>query len=497
MIARSAIESMGDTKNILVLEQAMKSNIDNIRLETVELLKMHDSPEADSLLIHHAMHDKSMEVRQTAVSAMGDRDDERYLDALLQILDKKDTATIELAASGICDIRSPRATAKLKEIYKNLNSYPEPQHFLAIDILNSLKNQCDPEYYDLCYWGLQHKKTALYTSLALGRGVHGPDSETIEFLARVLIEGNQLARQESAQLLTRKQDMRALPVLFDMVENTDAEVRSNAVGSFSALCDYGREDNNLKNIGEESFYKVESVLLKAVTDEEDGVRCEAVSALHNIGSSHAIRIAIEALEDPSDRVKYSASRVLSKSDAPNAIDAMINILKTSDDSSRISYAIEGLLKSGDERVHELILPLLDSDDGEVRIDSALALLKLADNRVWDLLVDAMNDSELDGNQRAIIADNLCESGDPRAVEVLLEALERINCGDDEDDNLLLALIDNLGKLGDQRATEPIRKWIGYEFPGHLFFHLSKHDDDSATEALRALGALPDVISENN
>lgn len=49
-------------------------------------------------------------------------------------------------------------------------------------------------------------------------------------------------------------------------------------------------------------------------------------------------------------------------------------------------------------------------------------------------------------------------------------MERINSGDDDDDDLLLALIDRLGKLGAQRAVDPIRKWIGYEFSGHMFLH---------------------------
>jgi len=55
----------------------------------------------------------------------------------------------------------------------------------------------------------------------------------------------------------------------------------------------------------------------------------------------------------------------------------------------------------------------------------------------------------------------------------------------------------LGKLGDQKVRKTNQEMDRLRVSRPFVFHLYKHDDDSATEALRTLGALSSVIAENN
>ena len=72
----------------------------------------------------------------------------------------------------------------------------------------------------------------------------------------------------------------------------------------------------------------------------------------------------------------------------------------------------------------------DSPDRNTRVGAAEALLHLGDRCGWELLVRVLDEHDEDwtGFRRAGIAELLAGSGDPRAADVLLGALERIATG---------------------------------------------------------------------
>ena len=72
----------------------------------------------------------------------------------------------------------------------------------------------------------------------------------------------------------------------------------------------------------------------------------------------------------------------------------------------------------------------DSPDRNTRVGAAEALLRLGDRCGWELLVRVLDEHDEDwtGFRRAGIAELLAGSGDPRAADVLLGALERIATG---------------------------------------------------------------------
>ncbi|GFO67471.1 hypothetical protein GMLC_10500 [Geomonas limicola] len=136
-----------------------------------------------------------------------------------------------------------------------------------------------------------------------------------------------------------------------------------------------------------------------------------------------------------------------------------------DYNSRLSAAINCLGKLGDKRAVTFLQRCADSAYWGTKVEAAQALLALGDASGWDLLEQALGDRDRDWVYycRAGIARAVAESGDPRAVDLLLKVLETIDVDYECDAQLLEALIECLAEIGDPRSEEPIRKWQHYEF----------------------------------
>lgn len=131
-------------------------------------------------------------------------------------------------------------------------------------------------------------------------------------------------------------------------------------------------------------------------------------------------------------------------------------------------------ETGDPRAVELLIAALGDKDGNVRREAAAALGEIGDARAVESLVAALRHGYRDVRSKA--AEALGQIGDARAVEPLIAALG------DEDGNVRREATAALGKIGDARAVEP------------LIAALSDLDGKVRLEAAGALGEIGDAAA---
>ncbi|HII06056.1 MAG TPA: hypothetical protein HA349_01690 [Methanotrichaceae archaeon] len=281
-----------------------------------------------------------------------------------------------------------------------------------------------------------------------------------------------------------------------------------------------------------------TLAIPAVADEVDDlvanleygdldVRWKAAEALGEIGDSRAFDPLIESLKDDEDsRVRKGAAWALGLIGDPKAVDPLIEALQDDYGSARAGAA-EALGRIGDPRAVEPLIALLYEEgsqsadpDPQVRANAAWALGEIGDFRATDVLYywgvlknkiaceatcspgntkqpyDAnvqkaakeahskiMNNFEslTSGLNhelywvRADAAESLGKSGDPQAVDPLIEALK------DEHPGVRANAAEALGAVGDPKAIDPLTEVV-------------REDDDKSTRyyAARALGYIGDT-----
>ena len=267
-------------------------------------------------------------------------------------------------------------------------------------------------------------------------------------------------------------DIRALGLLCLKLENGDALLRIKAA---DALCGVARklsEANRLSDAGSEPVAISMSIaitsLTKACSDPEEYVRCNALDALGVIGASRTAPHILSALRDTSTSVFLSAAQAAAAMKLPEGFEVFLDVL-----GRRIqvewnwasSAAMSALGALAGQKDIETLARFADQSDWKTRTFAAEALLGLGDARGWYPLVQALSDREEDWTdfRRADIAAALARSGDPRAADVLLGALEGLAVDPCTEQDYLESVIRNLGNVGDKRAIEPIRKWQDFDF----------------------------------
>ena len=220
----------------------------------------------------------------------------------------------------------------------------------------------------------------------------------------------------------------------------------------------------------------------ACRDEDANVRQEAVRALGTIGAPRSAADILAALQDTCQWVFSSAAEAAAKMKIPEVFDIFLEMFQEDlpdDGDRRLSSVISSLRTLGDQRACDFLFRCAESPHWGTKVEAAQALLALGDTRKWDFLVQALGDNDEDWTSyyRPGIAWAIAESGDPRAVDVLLENLEKIDKDSSMDEYLLVDLIESLASIGDPRAIEPIRRWQQFEF---------ELREDVVAEAIRKL-----------
>lgn len=174
-------------------------------------------------------------------------------------------------------------------------------------------------------------------------------------------------------------------------------------------------------------------LINAMGYESDNkIQLDALHALINIGEP-AIELLIKALKDENIEIRQRAANALGFLGDQRATEPLIEALN--DTTIIRSNAAAALGKIGDERAVIPLIEVLIDEDETVQLNVMGALEKIGEPAVESLIEVLKNESS---KVRNIVVDTLIKIGDVRAVEPLIEILNKyddkgiaedfLNCG---------------------------------------------------------------------
>ena len=390
----NALADIGDEHSLELIIQGMRYGRPRRALTSASLLTAFGEPALVMLI--EALQDEDPQVRMEAARQLSGFEDERVVEPLIELLNDEDASVRRQAASSLCEIPDARALEPL------INAMDDEVDFVRISAARAL--------------GLLD------------------DQRAVEPLIGLLDEENLNLRSAGVVSLGRIGGERAADALVEVLRNRDEElrVRRSAARYLGAMEDGRAVD----------------AMIEVLNPPGESTCSFTVTALVQTGDKRAVEplMAIMMDEDEFPGIRSRAARAMAEIGDEKAIGALTEFVAKGAESER-RYAIRALGHTGDERFVEIILPHLKRKDSTTRATAASAVESLGyvpetvDERVTFLIAKG-------GRASGDNWEELVEIGAP-AVEPLIEMLK------DGNNNIRSAAAETLGKIGDERAVEPL------------------------------------------
>ena len=201
------------------------------------------------------------------------------------------------------------------------------------------------------------------------------------------------------------------------------------------------------------------ILMDALKDEHENVRCQAIGALVRLRAKKAIPIIIRALSDESPKVREEAAFALGILGAEEAIPYLIKSLE--DNVTRVSYAAtRALHKIGGSKVIRPMAEVLFkcADTVKIRLVEALGVIETESEGDKKVLMGALYKALDDKNKLVVIwsAFALVSQGAGEQIHIIIKEV-------DNPDNLIrFNAVTALGKLKDERSLDALRRKLDRE-----------------------------------
>jgi HEAT repeat protein/beta-lactamase regulating signal transducer with metallopeptidase domain len=281
----AAVESLGnlnDPRAVDALVQAVRTDTDaRVREAAAEALGQINSARAVPGLTAALGSEKVAAVRVKIVWALGEMHDQRSLDALIAATKDSEVAVRREAAQALGQIESQASGPALIALLRDSDAETRKE---AASALGEIK-----------------------------------PADAVPALSAIAKDPNAEVRKEVNQALGQIQDKRALPALAAATTDAEVEVRREAVEAIGELDD-------LKT--------APPALIAALKDEDRDVRKEAAEAIGNIEDEAAVPALIPLTRDSSSEVKHAAVEALSNIGGARAIEVMAALLKDDDPEIR-------------------------------------------------------------------------------------------------------------------------------------------------------------------
>lgn len=256
----------------------------------------------------------------------------------------------------------------------------------------------------------------------------------VQALVGVLSSGTGELKREAAAMLARIKDPQAGVALVGLLENDDEAVRKSAAVALEQMA--GVLD-----------METASALVALLPQADMGGRKEFVT--HLIGAvPNAVGPLCAMMKHPDPAVQVTAATMLDHLLDPRSVDAFIDAMGQ---PAVRDIAVVTLKKLGAirERIDKAFDALREvegaSEREEARMATVIDLLGIGRPSV-EILIEYLDDD--DWLVREAAADLLGKIGDVRAVEPLMERLEK-----DKDTGVKELAIKSLGLIGDARPTQ--------------------------------------------
>jgi len=298
--------------------------------------------------------DENAAVRLAAVEALGNLQDPRAIDALVQAVKTDTDARVrEAAAEALGEIDSPRAVPGL------------------VAALGS------------------EKVAAVRAKIAWALGEIG-DARAVEALGAVVRDAEVEVRRNAVEALGQIESPAAVPMLIPALRDSDVETRKNAAEALGnleskdaveALGTASKDANAevrkeaVEALGQIQDKRALAALTAALGDAEVEVRQAAIEAIGQLDDLKSAPPALlAALRDDNREVRKAAAEAVGQLEDEAAVPALIPL--TRDANAEVKRAaVEALANIGGARAIEVMAALLKDDDPEIRKLAAEALGK--------------------------------------------------------------------------------------------------------------------------
>jgi HEAT repeat protein len=388
------------------------------------------------------------------------------IDGLIEALRNKDPEVREEAMETLRDmslggIRDERVTEALIQALED--EYHEVR-WRAANALGEIKDEraIDPLMHALRDANLGVRNQATYALGEMG-------GLAVQSLIQALGDEYQPVRWRAAEALGYTRDKRAVAPLIQCLKDKSPKVREKAAGA-------------LRIVGDE---RAVAPLIQALKDRNAKVRKEAAGSLVFKGDRKAVEPLIEALEDEDLAVRHAAVVSFRRIRDERAVNSLIKALKDEDwevcssaadvlkdmgwkpsnKSEEIAYLIatdnwDELMETVDEEAVEVLVQALKHKNMRVRNKIVEALEKIG----WE----PSNESEkIDYLVATENWDELVKIGGEKVVEALIQAL------DDEYFVVREGAAKTLGKIGNEKAVEALIHANLKEKSWHVRYEIAK------------------------
>lgn len=342
-----------------------------------------------------------------------------------------------------------------------------------------------------------------------------PASNEVPYLLSALRDPNPAVRYGAAISLldNHRQDRSVVPALLPLLHDDHPTVRSYAASALGDLGDKRATEGliaalrdvrqgvvtsaimSLRQLGDQ---RATEPLIELLDSEDAYIAQEAVEALGDIPDTRAVEPLIRILEDTKSRLRADAAKSLGGLRDQRAIPALIAGLGDADTAVRGGCA-NSLRFLPDTRAVAPLIRVLNDRDGGIRWCAADALGPIKDRRAIIPLMRAAMDRDADVRMCAVLS--LGDFKDPRVVELLLSTLEY-----DNDYSVQRCAASSLGVIRSRRAVPDLleclrrTKWNAYEnseLRVSAIWALGRIGDERAVEPLIALLEHPlDYMGES-
>ncbi len=281
-----------------------------------------------------------------------------------------------------------------------------------------------------------------------------------DLLKQLIQSSSQNIRAHIVRKLGEVNDPKVVPSLIELLRNDAPEVRRAAA---QALADAGDEDachalhtalnDSYKGVMVDSLFALSRIgcsdifdpIVNALKSEDLPVRLGACKAISESGSTQYTEPLFSVLHD--SRMQKEVLKVLGELKDPASLNPIVNLLTSNDSTIRLN-ALKALLKIDGTLDVTAILECLGDKEPEVRITAVRILGKEGSAEAVNYLL-ARLDEEPDDSVRVAIIKSLGKNGTSKPLKRLISLLE------DDQLEIRKSAAEALGETGDPRAIDPL------------------------------------------
>jgi HEAT repeat protein len=364
-------------------------------------------------------------------------------------------------------IKERRARRLLRRLHSNTSE------LVGISSLMALARRRDPRSVEPLIQALSHPEPGMRRFAAEALGELG-DTRAIVPLVELLVDR---ASDESVAVSVRQVAATALAKLGEV--------------EWREMAGIGDPSHGLERLAQRGDSRLLTPLLSVLRDAPSSViRADAAAALGKLGNRRAVQPLMAATMDSSWDVQRNAFEALGELEAVEGFEFLLAEAKAGS-----HCAVSGLTSFGDVRGADAVIEVLDHWRRQGAADDAYWLLRALGRIGGERAFQHLKQEVEAGEPEAIWP--LARTGDPRAVDVLIQRLRKHDPGTigDSDAVGIANAAGSLAKLGDPRAVEPLVDVLedNIEPPvaAENFHHAESRRVKMLLPVIRAVGELAD------